>query len=68
MYKKEIKEIIREATQQGWRVERGGKHYRAYPPSMESPPQTIPITPSDYRGYKNLLAQLRRGGMDISRL
>lgn len=59
---KEYKEIIRELERQGWRLVRGTRHWKAFPPDKKKPMVTIPGTPSDYRSIKNTIAQLRRSG------
>ena len=62
MADKEIVKLIKELERQGWRVERGSKHFIAYSPDTSVRPITIPGTPSDHRSLKNLRAELRRGG------
>lgn len=49
MSKKEITKILRALEQQGWRIQRGSKHYKAYPPNKNIPPVTIPSTPGGGR-------------------
>ena len=59
---KEIRELLREAQRQGWRIEptkRG--HYKAWPP-QGGPPVTISGTPSDWRSIRNVVALMRRLG------
>lgn len=59
---KEIKRLVRDLEQQGWRVElRKGGHYVAYAPDGVGI-VTFSGTPSDHRAYRNTLAQLRRAG------
>lgn len=65
MSKKEITKILRALEQQGWRIQRGSKHYKAYPPNKNIPPVTIPSTPGGGRWRQNLISQLRRAGADL---
>lgn len=59
---KEIKELIREAERQGWRVSKTKKgHIRFFAPDGETI-LTAPGTPSEHRWLNNLLPQLRRYG------
>jgi hypothetical protein len=60
--KKLIKEVLKALVEQGWRVEEGTKHHMAYSPDKTVSPVTVPATPSDRRGFENLVHQLRRGG------
>jgi predicted RNA binding protein YcfA (HicA-like mRNA interferase family) len=62
---KEIRDIVKKLEKQGWRIEQGGKHLKAYPADKSMPLVVIPGTPSDHRSLKNLIAQLRRSGADI---
>jgi predicted RNA binding protein YcfA (HicA-like mRNA interferase family) len=60
-----VKELVKAARQQGWRVEiRGGGHVSYY-----SPEGTVvfgPLTPSDYRALRNCKAELRRAGLQLA--
>jgi hypothetical protein len=47
----------------GWRLEQGGKHYKVLGP--EGQVSTLPITPSDWRGTLNAVAELRALGLDL---
>lgn len=59
---KELRQLLREARRQGWRVERTKKgHYKLWPPDG-GPPEILPGTPSDWRSLKNAIARLRRRG------
>ncbi|GIU87459.1 MAG: hypothetical protein KatS3mg009_1974 [Acidimicrobiia bacterium] len=65
MANKEVNEIIKKLIRQGWRVERGAKHWKAYPPDKSKRMITIPTTPSDHRSLKNVISDLRRAGADL---
>lgn len=65
MMDKQIRELINTLEAQGWRIERGGKHYKAYPPDRTKPMVTIPTTPGGGRWKQNLISQLRRSGADL---
>lgn len=59
--------IVRELGRQGWGVSKsGGGHWRLCSPDRSFPPVFVPQTPSDYRGFLNSLALLRRMGVDVS--
>lgn len=60
--KKEIKKILRQLDQQGWRIKDTGKHIKAYPPDRSKRMVVLPRTPSDHRALKNAISQLRRSG------
>lgn len=62
---KDTKKIIDKLLAQGWRIEQGAKHIKAYPPDRTKPMVVIPGTPSDRRSLANLKAQLRRSGADL---
>jgi len=65
MANKDLKEILEALEAQGWRIEHGGKHYRAFPPDRTKPMVTIQTTPSGKRWKQNLIALLRRSGADL---
>ena len=60
--KKELRQILREARRQGWRVElqRSG-HYKLYPPDS-SEYVTTGSTPSTPSSIRNLLSRMRSFG------
>jgi hypothetical protein len=60
--KKELRQILKEARRQGWRVEltRSG-HYKLYPPGGERPLFTG-STPSSPSAIRNLLSAMRSCG------
>jgi predicted RNA binding protein YcfA (HicA-like mRNA interferase family) len=62
--KKELKEIVKSAENQGWRVERTKKgHLKFLAPDHEN----IVVaagTPSDHRALTNLVSRLRRFGFE----
>jgi hypothetical protein len=62
---REIKALVAKLEAQGWRIEDGGKHIKAYPPDRTKPIVTLARTPSDYRAIKNAVSQLRRSGADL---
>lgn len=62
---KELRQIIREAERQGWRVEQR-KHWMFYAPDGKNI-VTAPSTPSDHRWKQNLIAHLRRYGFRWTR-
>lgn len=58
---KEVRELVREAERQGWRVDATGAHYRLYSPDGVTI-VTLAKTPSDHRWRENTIAKLRKGG------
>lgn len=60
---REWKDLIEAIDAAGWR-KRPCKHGTyVYPPHPNSRPITIPGTPSEYRGPRNIRAALRRAGL-----
>jgi predicted RNA binding protein YcfA (HicA-like mRNA interferase family) len=59
-----IRDIIKAAQRQGWTVTMtGGNHYRFKSPA--GPVVFTASTPSDWRAIRNIVARLRRAGLDI---
>ncbi len=58
---KDLEDLLRQAQQQGFEVEDGGKHRVVrYDGTFVT---SVPYTPSEYRGLANVRSQLRRAGM-----
>ena len=63
---KDMQRIIRFAESQGFVVSStGGGHIRLVSPAGKT--VTCPSTPSDYRGFANIVADLRRSGLEVPR-
>jgi len=63
-----IKDLIRDARAQGFRVEQTAKgHWMFFPPDKTQPPVIFSGTPSDWRSWRNSLAQLKLAGFDPKR-
>lgn len=62
---KNVQVLIRYAESQMWAVTRTGSHIRFTAPTGAS--VVAPSTGSDYRGFKNMVAQLRRSGLEVPR-
>jgi hypothetical protein len=63
----EIRELVYTALAQGWRggcAASGRGHIKLYPKDRSKAPVPVSGTPSEYRGLKNLRAQLRRAGLE----
>ena len=62
MASKEVKQLLRKVEAQGWRVvpTKSG-HFWAYAPNGRDK-VLIPGTPSDRRGLRNTIADLKRAG------
>lgn len=63
MAPKEVKKLVKQLQQQGWRVEERGNRFMAYSPDGVTI-VSIHKTPSDHRWLRNTIAQLRQGGFD----
>lgn len=61
---KSVKLLVKQARQQGWRVEVGGGGHIAYH-NPEGGVVFGPATPSDYRALKNCKAKLRHAGLQL---
>lgn len=60
----DFESIRQAAVEQGWIVERTrGKHWRFVPPDKTKKMVVTGGTPSDVRATRNLLADLRRQGL-----
>jgi hypothetical protein len=63
--KTELKRIVRQAERAGWRVRSGSKHLLLYP-ANGNPPVIVPRNKGGgRRTHKNMLANLRKGGLDV---
>jgi hypothetical protein len=62
---KEVREIADKLAEQGWRIEDGSKHIKAFPPDPTKAMVTLPTSPGRGRWKQNLISQLRRSGADI---
>ncbi|MEJ5869340.1 hypothetical protein WDV85_16540 [Pseudokineococcus sp. 5B2Z-1] len=63
MPSKEMRALIKELEDQGWRVvlARSG-HYKAFPPDKSQSMVTMPSTPSDHRSMRNTIRDLKHSG------
>ncbi|MER7063985.1 hypothetical protein [Streptomyces albidoflavus] len=62
MSRRDITEIVKELERQGFEVKMGGSgHWKVYDADGHLI-ATLPATPSDGRGVRNVLAVLRRAG------
>ena len=61
----DLKSLRRLALDQGWRVVRTSRGEMWYPPQKDRPAVTVHLTPSDHRAHLNMIAQLRRSGLDV---
>ena len=60
--RKEVRELIDAALEQGWRVrETGGNHYQLLAPDQQHI-VTLPSTPSDWRALQNCRSITRKAG------
>lgn len=60
-----MRDVVRVAVDQGWRLEHGGKHFKLYSPDGRM--VTISGTPSDTNAYKAAARQLRHAGVSFDR-
>jgi hypothetical protein len=56
----DLKAILKEAENRGWRVEKGKKYYKMWCPCQGKHWKTVHLTPSDPSYIRNLVGQLRR--------
>lgn len=56
--------IVAAAEAAGWRVERSSRGWKLYSPDGKVL-VVVHRTDSDHHAYKNTLARLRRGGLDL---
>ncbi len=64
MVSPEVRPLVRAAIAQGWELDDSGKRH----PKLRGPDGhviTVPGSLSDWRGVKNLRAQLRRAGVEV---
>ena len=61
----ETSTLLRRLRRQGFEVKRTRRHWAVYRDGRRV--CTLPVTPSDYRGQKNALAQLTRAGYEKKR-
>lgn len=65
---KELRNLAKLAKEQGWEFGRTNSgHVKFCSPYSDTPPVFYSGTPSDHRSHKNLLAKLRRAGLEIPR-
>jgi len=62
MAPKEVRDLVKEAERQGWRVEFSRGHYKLYAPNGDPRPITVASTPSDHRWLVNTVSKMRRHG------
>jgi len=62
-----MKALVKAAEQQGWRVERTAKGCMFRPADRSLPQVLAHFTLSDHRGMLNLVAALRRSGLQLPR-
>lgn len=66
-FKSDMRKLLNDLLDQGWRIEptAGAKgHFYAYPPDKNMPQVLLAGTPSDARGWDNMIARLKRSGFD----
>ena len=64
--KKELKKMMKQAVAQGWKVEPTRNGHTKWIPADKSQDMVIAAsTPSDFRSWKNLTAQLKRSGLRV---
>jgi hypothetical protein len=65
MADKDIEKLIREVQRaEGWRVERGSKHYKLFAPDGATI-ITVSTTPSSPNVLRKVRSQLRRAGLEL---
>lgn len=61
---KDLKKPVKIAVEHHWRLERRKKHAWLWAPDGKTT-ISIPSSPSDFRGIKNTLAELRRADVPV---
>lgn len=65
---KDLRNLVKLAESQGWEFDRTNSgHVKFCSPYRSEPPVFYSGTPGDRRAHSNLLAKLRRAGLDIPR-
>lgn len=61
---KEFRKLIQSLEDAGYevRLKEGSTHYQVTDPQKIGRKFTLPCSPSDYRGFKNALSQLKNAG------
>jgi predicted RNA binding protein YcfA (HicA-like mRNA interferase family) len=54
-------QLLRSLEKQGWRIKHKRKHYQAFSPDGVTV-VTLSMSPSDWRGWDNVMKHLKRGG------
>jgi hypothetical protein len=63
---KELRPLVRAARLQGWSVSQTGRgHVKFLPKDKSMPPVFCGVTRSDVRTIHNIIAALRRSGLDV---
>lgn len=60
---KDLRKLLKQLEAQGWRIKPSKKGVKAYSPDG-SHVQSIHMTNSDHRAYKNIVRDLKKGGFD----
>ena len=60
---KEVKELVRAAKKQGWRVRETTKGYLLFDPSGRHK-ESVHKTPSDWRSLRHSLSRMKRYGFE----
>lgn len=63
--RKQIEGIMESLERQGWKVRSGAKHWVVYPADKSQSPVVVPKNPSDPRGVKNVISELRKRGAQL---
>jgi hypothetical protein len=58
----DLRQVIAEATKQGWRVQQSTAGYMLYPPDRSLGPVAVHRTPSDQRAVRNFKAEMTKRG------
>jgi len=61
-----MRDLAAKLQAQGWKVDKWPNgHYKLVPSDKRQPIITASFTPSDWRGWRNRLADLRRAGAKV---
>lgn len=60
-----LKQLLKALEEQGWTIEQGKGHIKAWPANRHYPVEVISATASDGRAMKNAIAGCRRKGASL---
>ena len=65
--RRDYEHLIKLCEQQGWRIVRGKKGVKCFPPDKSLGCSTVHLSAFELRSYRNTVAELRRKGLKVDR-